>query len=87
MAESIVAMAKELVMALIKEELIAPEDMQKELQATHASLLALKAIEEQDGAGSGVKSERLTASQGDWKKSIKKHTVECLVCGQLFSGY
>ncbi len=84
MAEPIVAMAKELIMALIKENLLAPEDMQKELQKTHASLLELKASEEKDGTERGVKSEIATAGRADWKKSIKKYTVECLVCGQTF---
>ena len=55
MTQPIVEMAKDLVMALIKENLIEPEDMQKELQKTHASLLALKAREEGGGtSGEGV---------------------------------
>ena len=83
MTQPIVEMAKDLVMALIKENLIEPEDMQKELQKTHASLLALKAREEGGGtSGEGIDS--LPMSRVDWKKSIKKHSVECLVCGAVF---
>lgn len=84
MAQPVVEMAKDLVMALIKENLLAPEDMQKELQKTHASLLELKSSEEQGGMEKGIRLEDTTASQVDWKKSIKKHSVECLVCGQTF---
>ena len=83
MTQPIVEMAKDLVMALIKENLIDPEDMQKELQKTHASLLVLKAKEEgQSSIGEGTDS--IPTSRVDWKKSIKKHSVECLVCGAVF---
>lgn len=84
MADAMVAMAKDLVMELIKQNLLAPEDMTKELQKTHASLLSLKANEERGELGRGVESTNVNANQVDWKKSIKKHTVECLVCGQTF---
>lgn len=83
MTQPIVEMAKDLVMALIKENLIEPEDMQKELQKTHASLLSLKAIEEGND-NSGEIGERSSSHYTDWKKSIKKHSVECLVCGAVF---
>nr|BAW32326.1 transcriptional regulator [uncultured Candidatus Entotheonella sp.] len=84
MAEPIVAMAKELIMALIKENLLAPEDMQKELQKTHASLLELKASEEKRRNGEGCKIGDRNSRSGRLEKSIKKYTVECLVCGQTF---
>ncbi|PON12687.1 hypothetical protein C2W62_38310 [Candidatus Entotheonella serta] len=83
MTQPIVEMAKDLVMALIKENLIEPEDMQKELQKTHASLLSLKAKEEGNDTSS-ESTERSLPSHTDWKKSIKKHSVECLVCGAVF---
>jgi predicted transcriptional regulator len=83
MTQPIVEMAKELVMALIKENLIEPENMQKELQKTHESLLALKAKEE--GHISSIEGmESSVPSYTDWRKSIKKHSVECLVCGAVF---
>lgn len=82
MAEPIVSMAKDLVMALIQENLLAPEDMQKELQKTHTSLLALKAKEEGDGSGETMESP--TPRQVNWKKSIRKNSVECLICGAVF---
>ena len=83
MTQSIVEMAKELVMALIKENLIEPENMQKELQKTHASLLLLKAKEE--GNSNDIEGiEATTPSHTDWRRSIKKHSVECLICGAVF---
>ncbi len=84
MADPIVSMAKDLVMELIKQNLIAPEDMTKELQKTHASLLELKAKESPGGTDKSVNSASATAGPVDWKKSIKKYTVECLVCGETF---
>ena len=83
MTEPIVAMAKDLVMALIQENLLAPEDMQKELEKTHASLLDLKAREE-GSARRGEQMESPAVQRTDWKKSIKKHSVECMVCGAIF---
>ena len=83
MTQPIVEMAKELVMALIRENLIEPENMQKELQKTHASLLVLKAKEE--GNSNGIEGVESTMPiHTDWRKSIKKHSVECLVCGAVF---
>ncbi|ETW98077.1 MAG: hypothetical protein ETSY1_20260 [Candidatus Entotheonella factor] len=83
MTQPIVEMAKDLVMALIKENLIEPEDMQKELQKTHASLLSLKAREE-GNVSNDENSDNTGSTPTDWKKSIKKHSVECLICGAVF---
>lgn len=83
MTQPIVEMAKDLVMALIKENLLEPEDMQKELQKTHASLLSLKAKEEGHSSNGESVDNNLTGHI-DWKKSIKKHSVECLICGAVF---
>lgn len=90
MPQSLLEMAKDLVMAMIQAGALAPEDMQKELQKTHGSLLDLKSKEEA-GEGNGVAgmmSENGVRASGpdqiDWKKSIKKYTIECLVCGASF---
>ncbi len=83
MTQLIVEMAKDLVMALIKENLVEPEEMQKELQKTHASLLSLKAQEEGNSNYSEI-VDGDSPSYINWKKSIKKHSVECLICGAVF---
>jgi predicted transcriptional regulator len=83
MTQPIVEMAKDLVMALIKENLLEPENMQKELQRTHASLLILKAKEE-GNINKDESIERISSVYIDWKKSIKKHSIECLICGAVF---
>ena len=77
-------------MTMIQVGALAPEDMQQELQKTHRSLLELKSLEdvsEGDGAGSeaGVMARVMSgAALVDWRKSIKKYTIECLVCGASF---
>jgi len=84
MAESLIEMAKDLTMALIENKLLAPEDLQQQLVKTHASLREIKAREAQAESGAnGVGEPRLPHTK-DWKKSIKKHAIECLVCGQTF---
>ena len=80
MAQELVEMAKDLVMAMVQAKLVAPEDMQTELQKTYASLAALRAKE----AGGEISVDVASSGAVDWKKSIRKHSVECLVCGAVF---
>jgi predicted transcriptional regulator len=93
MAQSLLEMAKDLVMAHIQAGTLPPDDMHKELQRTYASLMELKAREE-----SGNFSPLLVTTQVDdaapnggtaidqslWRKSVKKYTIECLECGAMF---
>jgi predicted transcriptional regulator len=83
MAQAILEMAKDLVMAQIQRGALAPEDMHKELQKTHASLMDLKTKEEGEVASVGQDGE--TAHEPmSWKKSIGKYTITCLECGASF---
>ena len=81
MAASVLAMAKELVIAQIQVGHVSPEDMQIALQRTYAGLAELKAREE---------SSVFLVAPGDahepvhWKKSMTKHAVTCLECGASF---
>ena len=86
MAQPLTEMAKDLTLALIENKLLAPEDMQQQLSKTHASLLELKAHEDDILRGEvGKEGEAESRPQvTNWKKSIKKHSVECLVCGETF---
>jgi predicted transcriptional regulator len=93
MAQSILEMAKDLVMAQIQAGALPPEDMHKELQKTYASLMELKAKEESGGISailtqrsvdSGFHEGEVAPGQPKWKKSIKKYTIECLECGASF---
>ncbi len=93
MAQTILEMAKDLVMAQIQAGALSPEDMHRELQKTYACLMELKAKEEAGMATglltppavpSGAQDGSKAIETVDWRKSIKKHTIECLECGAQF---
>lgn len=93
MPQSMLEMATDLVMAMIQNGSLHLEDMQTELQKTHASLLALKEQEdvgESGGVGSILLADLESSERShrstlvNWKKSIKKHTIDCLICGASF---
>ena len=86
MVQPLTEMAKDLTLALIGNNLIAPEDMQQRLHQIHASLCELQAREDRNlGSGEGREEHSGTqAAPKDWRKSIKKHSVECLICGATF---
>ena len=84
MAESLTEMAKDLVAALIENNLIASGDVQQKLREVHASLLGLKASETRAASGASGEGDTDALQTKDWRKSIRKYTVECLVCGQTF---
>src|SRR5437763_4974574 len=81
MSQTLLAMAKDLVMAQIAAHRLAPDEMHAALQHTYASLRALKT--QQDSHGSMAVATPETPSQPvNWRKSITKHAVMCLECGQ-----
>src|SRR4029453_7344063 len=80
MSQTLLAMAKDLVMAQIAAHRLSPEDMHQALQQTYATLHALKAQE--DAPGSGAVVIPATPKPVNWRKSITKHVVTCLECGQ-----
>jgi predicted transcriptional regulator len=81
MPQSVIELAKELTLALVGTGNISPEHMQDTLQKTYATLTALKAQEE---AGAFPTVPVAQTPPADWRKSITKHAVSCLVCGATF---
>ncbi len=80
---SVLAMAKDLVLAQIRAGHLPPDAMQTLLQDTYAHLMALHAHEE--GRSLSTSDERaVVPAPVHWKKSITKHTVVCLECGTSF---
>jgi predicted transcriptional regulator len=77
----VVELAKELTLALIETGNVAPDDMQETLQKTYTTLTALKMQEE---TGSATAVPVADSSSVNWRKSISKHAVTCLECGQAF---
>jgi predicted transcriptional regulator len=86
MTQPLIEMAKDLTLALIEGKLLTPEDMRQQLTKTHASLLELKAREDNtlEGEVGGEVQIENTPAPPDWKKSINKYAIKCLVCGQTF---
>ena len=86
MASPITEMAKDLTLALIKAHLVTAEDMQQQLFEAHASLLQLKALEDSTLGREEDREEELRPRPpvGDWRTSIKKNSVACLICGATF---
>jgi predicted transcriptional regulator len=81
MPQSLMELAKELTLALIQTDNLLPKDMQETLQKTYATLRALKAQEESAALPSLPASEKALVN---WRKSITKHAVNCLECGESF---
>jgi predicted transcriptional regulator len=83
MAQTLLEMAKDLVLAQIRVHQLSPEDMHAALQQTYASLHTLQTQEHAQGSGAVATPE--TPSQPvNWRKSITKQTVTCLACGARF---
>src|SRR5205823_4652474 len=83
MSQTLLEMAKDLVLAQIAAHRLSPDDMHAALQHTYASLQALKTQEDVRGRVAVLTPE--TPSQPvNWRKDITKHGVMCLECGQSF---
>jgi predicted transcriptional regulator len=81
MAQSLVELANELTLALVQTGNVSAEDIQETLEKTYATLRVLKAQEE---SGASTTLPVVESSLVDWRKSITKHAVTCLDCGQTF---
>jgi predicted transcriptional regulator len=82
-SQTLLEMAKDLVMAQIQAHRLSPEGMHAALQQTYASLQALKAHEDANGS-IAVATVATPSKPVDWRKSLTKHAVTCLECGQSF---
>ena len=83
MSQTLLEMAKDLVMAQVEMHRLSPEEMHQALQHTYASLHALKAQEDADGIVP-VTTPETPSKPVDWRKSLTKHTVICLECRASF---
>jgi predicted transcriptional regulator len=83
MSQTLLEMAKDLVMAQIAARNLSPDEMHQALQHTYASLQALKAQEDAKGSVA-VATPETPLKPVNWRKSITKHTVMCLECRASF---
>ncbi|ETW96647.1 MAG: hypothetical protein ETSY1_25750 [Candidatus Entotheonella factor] len=86
MSQTILEMAKELVLAQVQAQQIAPEAMKDVLHSTYETLRGLEAAEAGGGPGVGNGAPAGLEAQApvDWKGSISKNTIRCLECGESF---
>ncbi len=80
--QSVLEMAKDLVMAQIQAGVLSPEDMHEALKQTYTNLMALK-VEEDKGLLRPLGETVPGKAWLPWKKSIGKHTITCLECGAI----
>src|SRR4029453_6074375 len=83
MSQTLLEMAKDLVIAQIAAHRLPPDEMHAALQQTYASLQALKALEDAGGSVAMATSETPPAPI-TWRKSITKHRGTCLEGGASF---
>ena len=69
MSQTLLEMAKDLVMAQIAAHRLSPDEMHQALQHTYASLKALQALEDGNGSVPAVTPET-SPEPVNWKKSI-----------------
>jgi predicted transcriptional regulator len=81
MAQTLLEMTKDLTRSLVETGMLSAEDVPDALQRTHATLTALKAQEEIRTTSTVSVAQ---SAPVDWRKSITKHAVTCLDCGQTF---
>src|SRR5215510_10583345 len=83
MPQTLLEMAKDLVLAQIQAQRLPPEEMHQALQQTYASLQALKA-QEDTNVNVAMATSETPPEPVNWKKSITKHHVTCLERGASF---
>lgn len=83
MPQTVLEMAKDLVMVQVQTSKLSLDDMYKVLQKTYANLMELKVQEDvREGMGKDESGPRGTSL--DWRNSIKKSSITCLICGASF---
>jgi predicted transcriptional regulator len=82
MSQTLIEMVKDLVIEQIRVHHLSPDDAKTLLLSTHATLLSMHHVETPlSGASPDVKVD---LANGDWKRSITKHAITCLECGNTF---
>jgi predicted transcriptional regulator len=83
MYQTLLEMAKDLVLAQIAARHLSPDEMHQALQRTYTSLKALQAQEDANGSVA-IATPETPPAPVHWRKSITKHAVTCLECGASF---
>lgn len=82
MSQTILEIAKELVLAQVQAQQVKPEALHGVLHSTYETLRSLEAGGNSHGDAAAERPEPQV--QVDWKGSISKHSIRCLECGDTF---
>jgi predicted transcriptional regulator len=83
MPQSVLEMAKDLVITQIRTDHMSPEDVQESTRHIFESLLVLKSREEAESPGAAA-APGTAPAPSDWRQSITQHAITCLECGAQF---
>lgn len=83
MTQTLLEMSKELVTELIRAHHLSPDDAQATLLSTHAILQSLHDAEASSSTATRLPTQA-EIEPTNWKRSITKHSITCLECGQSF---
>ena len=81
MTQTVLEMAKDLTRSLVETGRLAAENVQDVLQQTHTTLSVLKG---QEDSGTVTALPVAEPSRVHWRKSMSKHAITCLECGDTF---
>lgn len=82
MSQTLLEMAKDLGIEQIRVHHLPPDDAKSLLLSTHATLLSMHGVEAPAAVIRSATEEE--GRQPDWKRSISKHAITCLECGNTF---
>lgn len=86
MSETLLEMTKALVLAQIEVQHVTPDNLQTVLHSTYEALhqLQAKKADDNDAREPRLKEDTSNLNAPDWKKTITKHAIVCLECGESF---
>ena len=86
MSQTLLEMAKDLVMAQIQTQQLTPDSIQGALHSTYETLQRLETSESpgENGNGHGPSQGLGSQVEVNWKSSITRHSIRCLECGETF---
>jgi predicted transcriptional regulator len=86
MSQTLLEMAKDLVLAQINTKHLTPDSIQGALHSTYETLQRLDASASpgENGHGHGPSQGLGGSAEVNWKSSITRHAIRCLECGETF---
>ena len=84
MSQSLVEMAKDLVLAQVRAGRVPPNDMPSVLKQTYSTLIGLNRPTFIDIRPTAQGSQPVLVEPINWRKSIRKYSITCLECGASF---